>query len=89
MKIEKIPVEQIKFGPERLARIEEFKKHLKDLDKNIALNITLEKAEKGRQVGADLRAAAEAVGKKVKVQKTKDGYGVYVVETRGRRRKRQ
>ncbi len=71
-----------------IRRIEESKKLITDLDRNTAPAIELDKSEKGRQVRTDLKTAAEGVGRKVKVQKTKEGYGLYLVETRGSIEKR-
>ncbi len=91
-KFETVPVEKLKavagLSPEKLKTLEQYKKHLKQLDSKTGGVLTLERGENIKTVRSDLRRAAKAEGYNLTIKTSGNKLSLYLKEEKRKRRGR-
>lgn len=91
-KFETVPVEKLQavagLSPEKLKTLEQYKKHLKQLDSNTGGVLTLERGENIKTVQSDLRRAAKAEGYNLTIKTSGNKLSFYLKEEKRKRRGR-
>jgi hypothetical protein len=91
-KFETVPVEKLKavagLSPDQLKKLEQYKTHLKKLNKNTGGVLTPERGEDIKTVRADLRRAAKALGIELTIKSSGKKLSFYLKEPTRKRRGR-